>query len=89
MSLETSHHLKSDQEQQPPTPPALRKGDKPGIKTTVILSALGPRETTKRPAAVQAGKPLKTAIGVWHRADPVRFPSIQLDDDTITCTREA
>ncbi|MBF8766304.1 hypothetical protein IR009_13845 [Pseudomonas putida] len=84
MSLETSHHLKSDQEQQPLNTPAFRKGDKPGIKTTIILSAPGQREkAAKRPAAGQTGKTLQAAIGVWHRADPVRFPSDQLDDYTI------
>ena len=84
VSLETSHHLKSGQEPQTPTTPSFRKGDKPGIKTTIILSAPGQREkNAKRPAAGQTGKTLQAAIGEWHRADPVHFPSSQLDDYTI------
>lgn len=84
MSLEASHHLKSGQKQQPATTPAFRKGDKNGIKTTIILSAPGQREkTAKRPAAGQTGKTLQAAICVWHRADPIDFPSSQLDDYTI------
>lgn len=73
-----SSNLMKDQ-----TSPAFRPGS-PHNKTTIILSAPGQcEETAGRPAAGQTGKTLQSAMNEWHKKDPEKFPSSNLDDYTI------
>lgn len=63
---------------------AYRKGNRPAIRTIIVLAAAGRlEEHARRPAAGQTGVTLKIALRAWNRLDPVRFPSLDLDDYTI------
>ncbi len=62
------------------TSPAFRLGDA-NIRTAFVLSAPGRAECIEqRPAAGQTGITLKTALPIFHRAEPGIFPSLRLDD---------
>ena len=62
---------------------AFRRGDAE-IRTAFVLSAPGRAEyEAKRPAAGQTGNTLKTALEVFHCAEPGIFPSLRLDDYTL------
>ncbi|NPD29679.1 hypothetical protein [Corallococcus exiguus] len=63
---------------------AYRKGNLSYIKTIIVLAAGGWWEALAgRPAAGQTGVTLQIALQVWHALDPIRFPSLELDDYTI------